>query len=409
MRWSADPSDRPCVIGVVNHLVITVLASVLAITGTLLLVNASAGPQPTLDLSPMLGGTLFLFASVLAARSLPKVFAPGVSFAAAGPNEVGATASGRTRIVGSMTRADFTPIGQRTEPISVLEPAGRPGARAPAPRHLQGVLDRFRKTLSGVERLGVAFSGGVDSSVLLALAVRELGTERVLAVTGVSPSLAARDRARARGVAEHLGARLLEVTTHEIDSADYRRNGPDRCFFCKDELFSVITDELVAEHGLDAVAYGENADDALRPDRPGASAATAHRVLRPLADAGVDKATVREIGRWLDVPTADTPASPCLASRIPHHSEVTAAKLAQVEKAEDAVLALGVAQVRVRHHSDIARIEVLPEDLPTVLAARTRLVADLRGVGFRHVTVDLAGLQSGLFTLEALGLRNTGA
>lgn len=316
-----------------------------------------------------------------------------------------------------MTRAAFTPTGPGTVPSSAPDPTGPAGpaatttepADAAVPAHLAGVLDRFRTALSGVGRLGVAFSGGVDSSVLLALAVRELGTDRVLAVTGVSPSLAARDRARARGVAEHLGARLLEVSTHEIDRADYRRNGPDRCFFCKDELFSVITDELVAEHGLDAVAYGENADDARRPDRPGAGAATAHRVLRPLADAGMDKATVRQIGRWLDVPTADTPASPCLASRIPHHTEVTAAKLAQVETAEDTVLALGVSEVRVRHHGDIARIEVLPQDLPTVLAARDQLVTDLRGLGFRHVTVDLAGLQSGLFTLQALGLGSTRA
>src|SRR5690606_617430 len=104
-----------------------------------------------------------------------------------------------------------------------------------------------------------------------------------------------------------------------------------RCYFCRDELFSVITDALVVEHGLDAVAYGENADDSQRPDRPGAGAATEHRVLRPLADAGLDKAAVREVARWLDVPTAEAPASPCLASRIPHQQEVTVEKLAQVE------------------------------------------------------------------------------
>jgi pyridinium-3,5-biscarboxylic acid mononucleotide sulfurtransferase len=295
----------------------------------------------------------------------------------------------------------------------VSEPAAPSGWLSapvpPPPEHLSGRLDRLRHALGGVGRLGVAFSGGVDSSVLLALALRELGPDRVLAITGVSPSLAARDRSRATAVAEHLGARLLEVRTHEIDRADYRRNGADRCYFCKDELFSVITDELVAQHGLDAVAYGENADDALRPDRPGAGAATEHRVLRPLADAGLDKSAVRELGRWLGVPTAQTPASPCLASRIPHHSEVTAEKLAQVEHAEDAVLALGVSEVRVRHHGDVARIEVLPDDLATVLQARSDLVVELRRLGFRHVTVDLAGLQSGLFTLDALGLRSAGS
>jgi pyridinium-3,5-biscarboxylic acid mononucleotide sulfurtransferase len=295
-----------------------------------------------------------------------------------------------------------------SEPAVPSAGSGVPAVPRP-PEHLVERLVRFRDALAGVGRLGVAFSGGVDSSVLLALALRELGPDRVLAVTGVSPSLAARDRSRAADVARHLGARLLEVRTHEIDRADYRRNGPDRCYFCKDELFSVITDELVARHGLDAVAYGENADDALRPDRPGAGAATAHRVLRPLADAGLDKSAVRELGSWLGVPTAQTPASPCLASRIPHHSEVTAEKLAQVEHAEDAVLALGVSEVRVRHHGDVARIEVLPDDLATVLQARAHLVGELRRLGFRHVTVDLAGLQSGLFTLEALGLRSVGS
>lgn len=276
---------------------------------------------------------------------------------------------------------------------------------ADPPPHLLAHVDRVAAALAGVERLGVAFSGGVDSSVLLALALRVLGRDRVLAVTGVSPSLAVRDRERAGRVAEQLGAPLLEVATHEGDREDYRRNGPDRCYFCKDELFSVISAQLAREQGLDAVAYGENADDARRPDRPGAGAATAHRVLRPLADAGLGKAEVRELGRWLDVPTADAPASPCLASRIPHHSEVTPEKLAQVERAEDAVLALGVRDVRVRHHGDLARIEVRPDDLATVLAARDELVVACRRLGFRHVTVDLAGLQSGVFTLEALGLR----
>lgn len=280
--------------------------------------------------------------------------------------------------------------------------------RGAPPAHLVDHLSRFAGSLTGVCRLGVAFSGGVDSSVLLALALRELGPDRVLAITGVSPSLAARDRSRAASVAEHLGARLLEVSTHEIERADYRRNGPDRCYFCKDELFSVISAELVAEQGLDAVAYGENADDALRPDRPGAGAAAEHRVLRPLAEAGLDKQAVRELGRWLDVPTADTPASPCLASRIPHGQEVTAEKLAQVEAAEDAVMALGIPEVRVRHHGDIARIEVPVEHLSTVVAAHGALVAAVRRAGFRHATLDLAGLQSGLFTLDALGLRRAG-
>ncbi|ANS80601.1 GMP synthase [Serinicoccus hydrothermalis] len=273
------------------------------------------------------------------------------------------------------------------------------------PEHLRDALAAFRRGLAGVGRLGVAYSGGVDSCVLLALALRELGPDRVVAVTALSPSLAARDRRRARAVAEGLGATLVEVTTREGEREAYRRNDVDRCYHCKDELFAVIDTQLLARHGLDAVAYGENADDALRPDRPGSRAAHEHRVLRPLADAGMTKEVVREVATWLDLPTAQAPASPCLASRIPHHERVTPEKLAQVERAEDVVLALGVPDVRVRHHGDLARIEVPVEHLPTVLAARAEVVAQFRRIGFRHTTIDLAGLQSGVFTLEAMGLR----
>ncbi|WP_238154501.1 ATP-dependent sacrificial sulfur transferase LarE [Ornithinimicrobium sufpigmenti] len=277
-------------------------------------------------------------------------------------------------------------------------------APEPVPAHLRAHVDAFARAVDGVGRLGVAYSGGVDSSVLLALALRLLGPDRVLAVTGVSASLAGRDHARARAQAEGLGARMVEVRTREMDRDDYRRNGVDRCYFCKDELFTVISAELVAEHGLDAVAYGENADDALRPDRPGSGAATEHRVLRPLADARMDKKTVREVAAWLGLPTAQTPASPCLASRIPHHQEVTPEKLAQVEAAEDAVLALGIPEVRVRHHGDTARVEVPMAHLETLLAAREPLTAQLRQIGFAEVILDPGGLQSGRFTLEALGL-----
>ena len=151
--------------------------------------------------------------------------------------------------------------------------------------------------LPGVRRLGVAFSGGVDSSVLLALAVRALGPGSVVAILGVSPSLADDERRSAHDVAAFIGAEVVEVVTHEGDRPAYQANGPDRCFHCKDELFATISDQLLQEHRLDAVAYGENADDAKRPDRPGARAATNHRVLRPLADAGWDKRTVRAIAR----------------------------------------------------------------------------------------------------------------
>jgi uncharacterized protein len=263
---------------------------------------------------------------------------------------------------------------------------------------------RVAAQLSGVSRLGVAFSGGVDSSVLLALAARTLGADRVVAILGVSPSLAADERAAAHAVAAHIGVAVVEVVTREGDRQAYRANGPDRCYHCKDELFTRIGDEVVTAHRLDAVAYGENADDARRPDRPGARAATEHRVLRPLADAGLDKAAVRRIARALGLPCADKPAAPCLASRIPHHSEVTPAKLRQIELAETALRALGLTDLRVRHHGEIARIELPAGDLVRAVTEPLRgaVHAAVAGAGFRFVTVDLAGIQSGAFTLRLI-------
>jgi uncharacterized protein len=255
--------------------------------------------------------------------------------------------------------------------------------------------------LAGVERLGVAFSGGVDSSVLLALAVQILGPTNVVAILGVSPSLAADERIAAHGVADFIGARVVEVTTHEGDRPEYRANGPDRCFHCKDELFTTISDLVLDEHRLDAVAYGENADDAKRPDRPGARAATNHRVLRPLADAGLDKGAVRAIARTLGLPSADKPAAPCLASRIPHHQSVTPAKLSQIESAESGLRALGFGDLRVRHHGDVARIELPADDLVKAVTdpLRGAVRAAVLAAGFRFAAVDLAGVQSGAFTL----------
>jgi uncharacterized protein len=263
------------------------------------------------------------------------------------------------------------------------------------------VTARVGALLSGVGRLGVAFSGGVDSSVLLALAARTLGADRVVAVLGVSPSLAADERDAAHAVARHIGVAVVEVETHEGDRAEYQANGPDRCFHCKDELFTRIGDEVVAAHRLDAVAYGENADDARRPDRPGSRAAAAHRILRPLVDAGLDKVAVRKIARAFDLPCADKPAAPCLASRIPHFQRVDPEKLGQIERAEAALRRLGFGDLRVRHHGDVARIELSAGDLVRAVTdpLRGEVHAAVTDAGFRFAAVDLAGVQSGAFTL----------
>jgi uncharacterized protein len=273
----------------------------------------------------------------------------------------------------------------------------------------RAVRDLSRELTAAVPpgRLGVAFSGGADSSVLLALAARALGPSRVVAVLGVSPSLPAAERVAAHEVARVIGVPVVEVTTAEGDDPAYRRNGPDRCFHCKNELFTRISAEVVAAHGLSAVAYGENADDATRPDRPGARAARDHGVLTPLTDAGMDKAAVRRIARALGLPSADKPAAPCLASRIPHFDEVTPRKLAQVEAAEAGLRRLGLTDLRVRHHGDVARVEVRVDDLERVARdpLRGEVVDAVRAAGFRYVALDLAGIQSGSFTLTQLDRR----
>lgn len=261
-------------------------------------------------------------------------------------------------------------------------------------------VERVAAAIGSPERLGVAFSGGVDSSVLLAVAVRALGPDRVLAILGVSPSLASDERIAAHEVARFIGVPLVELATDEGTNPLYRANGPDRCFHCKDELFTRISDEVATAHGLAAVAYGENADDVLRPDRPGSVAATNHRVLRPLADAGLSKATVRAVARELRLPSADKPAAPCLASRIPHFEDVTPEKLRQVDRAESALRALGFEDCRVRHHGDVARVELPLVDLPRAVGElRSQIDAGVRTAGFRFVTLDLRGIQSGAFTL----------
>jgi pyridinium-3,5-biscarboxylic acid mononucleotide sulfurtransferase len=259
-------------------------------------------------------------------------------------------------------------------------------------------------SLKGVRRLGVAFSGGVDSSLLLALATRVLGVDGVIALLGVSPSLAAEERSAAHDVARQVGVRLVEVMTFEGDRPEYQANGPDRCFHCKEELFNRIDDGIADRYGLDAIAYGENADDARRPDRPGARAATNHDVLRPLVDAGMTKLAVRTLARAMGLQVADKPAAPCLASRIPHHQLVTPAKLSQIERAESALRQLGFDELRVRHHDDVARIELPPADLIRAVSdpLRTKVLNAVRGAGFRFVAVDVGGIQSGAFTLPLI-------
>jgi uncharacterized protein len=277
-------------------------------------------------------------------------------------------------------------------------------ADQPLTGELSAAADTVGALLKPAAPVGIAFSGGVDSSVLLALAVRALGADGVVAILGVSPSLGSDERLAAHEIAAFVGSRIVEVQTREAANPAYRANGPDRCFHCKDELFTRIEDEVTGRYGLAAVAYGENADDTMRPDRPGSRAASSHQVLRPLAEAGLGKAAVRAIAAVLELPNAGKPAAPCLASRIPHFQEVSAPKLAQIETAERALRAMGFAESRVRHHGDVARIELPADDLVRAVSARMRerIHAAVTAAGFRFAAVDVLGIQSGAFTLSAL-------
>lgn len=251
----------------------------------------------------------------------------------------------------------------------------------------------------------MAYSGGVDSATLLAACLRLLGPERVLAILAVSPSLAARERALAHDTAAAIGATVVEIFPQEATNPHYQANDVDRCYWCKHEMFELIDASVHATYNLAAVAYGENADDAARIDRPGARAATEHGVLRPLADAGLTKAQVRELAAYLEIPVADKPAAPCLASRIPHGQEVTPEKLAAVEAVELELYQLGFSDSRVRHHGTIARIELLPEEMARATEPEIASAIDAAAhrAGFEYATIDLRGIQSGRMTLTLLG------
>ena len=238
----------------------------------------------------------------------------------------------------------------------------------------------------------VAFSGGVDSSLVAALAFRALGT-RALAVTAVSPALATGELHGARAVARAIGIEHEVITTDELAREGYRRNGRDRCYHCKSELYDRL-DALASRRGYAAVLSGANADD--EGDwRPGLTAAAEHGVVHPLLEARLGKDEVRRLARELGVPSADKPASPCLASRIPYGTEVDPRTLEQIDRAEVALKGLGFEILRVRHYDDLARVEIGGDELPRALASREAVEAAVRSAGYRSVEIDEEPFQSG--------------
>lgn len=253
-------------------------------------------------------------------------------------------------------------------------------------------LDAARAGVRGLGSVLVAYSGGVDSTLLLKLAMDELG-DGAVAVLASSPAYPESEQEAARELARSLGARLVEVTTNEVELDAYVRNHPDRCFHCKEELFDTL--EPVRQRlGLAFLAYGATADDA-GDHRPGHGSAVRRGVKFPLLEAGLSKPEIRGAARALGLPNWNKPSFACLSSRIPHGTPVTVEALRQIEKAEAALKMLGFSQVRVRHHGDVARIEVEQPDLERVIAQRERVTDALREAGYKFVSLDLEGYKTG--------------
>jgi pyridinium-3,5-biscarboxylic acid mononucleotide sulfurtransferase len=259
-------------------------------------------------------------------------------------------------------------------------------------RHDATKLESARAIVRDLSSVLVAYSGGVDSSLLLKLALDELG-ERAVAVLASSPAYPESEQEEARTLARQLGARLVEVSTNEVELEAYTRNNPDRCFHCKEELFETL-EPVRRDLGLDVIAYGATADDA-DDHRPGHGSAVRRGIRFPLLEAGMGKPEIRAAARRLGLPNWNKASFACLSSRIPHGTQVTVEALRQIESAEAAIKALGFMQVRVRHHGDVARIEVEPAELARLVSEREKVVEALRSAGYRFVSLDLEGYATG--------------
>ena len=271
----------------------------------------------------------------------------------------------------------------------------------------QQKMDALKSILGDMGSVIVAYSGGVDSAFLAAAANDALG-RNALAVTAKSPSLAPAELREAVELAERLGLNHRIVETHEVEREDYAANNPNRCFFCKDELYTYLS-AYARDEGYEHIANGTNTDD-LGDFRPGLNAAKQYGVRSPMVEADLSKADIRELSKDMDLPTWDKPAQACLSSRIPYGSMVTVEALTRIAQAEEFLHGLGIRQLRVRHHDTIARIEVKPQDFLTLTddAVREKVVAKFREIGYSYVTLDLQGFRSGSMNEVLAALRKRG-
>lgn len=262
------------------------------------------------------------------------------------------------------------------------------------PEELRRKEQALLSLLKDMGRVIVAYSGGTDSAYLAWAAVQAVG-ENAVAITADSASIPESHKRDAEAFARQFGIRHEYIETYEFENPEYVKNDKNRCFHCKDELFTRL-DKVCAERGIDSVVYGVNVDD-LGDWRPGQGAARAHNVKAPLVDAGLSKAEIRELSRMAGLPTWDRPAAACLSSRIPYGTEVTRERIKVVEDGEEALKALGFRQFRTRFHGDLVRIEVAVEELPHALQPEmaARFVEIFKPLGFHYVTLDLQGYRQG--------------